>query len=39
MSEFCNPEFVVIVAKSIEDFQLYQLKELIPFSFDRELLS
>lgn len=39
MSEFCNPEFVVIVAKSIEDYQIYQLKELIPFSFDRELLS
>ena len=39
MSEFCNPEFIVIVAKSIEDYQIYQLKELIPCGFDKKLLS
>lgn len=34
MAEFCNPEeFFVILAKSPEEFQVYLLNELLPFSF------
>ena len=34
MMEFCNPEsFVVVVAKSVSDYKMYTLKELLPEGF------
>lgn len=33
MAEFCDPEFVIILAKSTEDYQSYLLGELLPQSF------
>lgn len=40
MVEFCNPEeFFIILAKSPEEFQVYTLKELLPFGFTPENLS
>lgn len=34
MEEFCNPEeFLVIVARSKEEYQVYKLKELLPYGF------
>lgn len=33
MQEFCREDFTIIVAKSIEDYQKYTLKELLPFGF------
>lgn len=33
MQEFCKKDFVIIVAKSEEDYQKYTLKELLPFGF------
>lgn len=40
MVEFCNPEeFFVILAKSPEEFQVYPLKELLPFGFTPKNLS
>lgn len=40
MREFADPEqFVVIVARSEEDYKLYRLKELLPESFGPENLN
>ncbi len=40
MREFADPEqFVVIVARSEEDYKLYRLKELLPESFGPEILN
>ena len=37
LREFVNPKtFVVIVAKSTEEYELYTLEELLPHSFGRE---
>ena len=33
MQEFCKKDFVIIVAKSEEDYQKYTLKEILPFGF------
>lgn len=33
MQEFCEPDFVIIVAKSLEDYKVYTLKELLPYGF------
>lgn len=33
MQEFCKQDFVIIVAKSTEDYEKYTLKELLPFGF------
>lgn len=34
MMEFCNPkEFQIIVAKSIEEYQVFTLEELLPMGF------
>lgn len=34
MMEFCNPEqFIVILAKSVEDYWVYTLKDLMPLGF------
>lgn len=34
LSEFCDADFNVIVAKSVEDYKIYTLSELLPESFD-----
>lgn len=33
MQEFCKDEFVIIVAKSQNDYKKYTLKELLPYGF------
>lgn len=33
MQEFCKKDFMIIVAKSTEDYQKYTLSELLPFGF------
>lgn len=40
MMEFCNPEtFRVILAKSETDYQVYQLKDLLPLGFGPDNLA
>lgn len=39
ISEFCNENFQIILAKSTEDYKLYKLSELLPFSFDCDNLT
>lgn len=40
MSEFCNPEkFIVLVAKSEDDYRSFMLKELLPYSFSGDSMS
>ena len=34
MSEFCKPEFPVLIVKNEEEIQEYQLKDLLPHVFD-----
>lgn len=36
MREFCKDDFIIIVAKSVEDFQEYRLEEILPFGFGGE---
>ncbi len=36
LSEFCGPDFPVIVAKSVSDYQVFSLGELLPDSFGGE---
>ena len=39
MTEFCRPEeFVIILAKSMEDYRVFTLKELFPMGFSPESL-
>ena len=39
LREFCNPhEFKVILAKSLKDFKIFTLEELLPLSFGPENL-
>ena len=33
MREFCNPDFKIILAKSISDYKIFTLGELLPESF------
>lgn len=33
MQEFCGEDFVILVAKSVEDYKKYSLQELLPFGF------
>lgn len=33
MQEFCTPDFMIIVAKSVEAYQVFTLKELLPYGF------
>lgn len=33
MSEFCSGDFMVIAARSIDDYKCLRLKELLPYSF------
>jgi len=39
MKEFCGPDFQVIVAKSVEEYEIYTLAELLPNSFGGENLT
>ncbi len=36
MSEFCNKDFKIIVARSVSDYKVYTLEELLPESFGAE---
>lgn len=36
MSEFCKKDFKIILAKSVEDFKVFTLAELLPESFSLE---
>ncbi len=36
MSEFCKPDFEVILAKSPDDYIVKKLEEILPFSFGAE---
>ena len=36
MREFCDDDFLIICAKNTEEYQLFQLKELLPCSFKPE---
>lgn len=38
MSEFCQPDFEIIVAISSENYKVYKLKELLPMSFGKNEL-
>lgn len=38
MREFCNDDFVIIVAKSENDYKEYRLIELLPQSFEANML-
>lgn len=38
MNEFCGEDFLVIVARSLEDYQVFTLKELFPHGFGPEQL-
>ena len=33
MQEFCSSDFQIIVAKSVQDYKVYTLQELLPFGF------
>lgn len=33
IQEFCQPDFTIIVAKSLEDYKVFTLKELLPYGF------
>ena len=33
MSEFCNDEFIVIIAKSEDEYKVYTLPEILPERF------
>lgn len=34
MREFCKPDFKIICAKSMEEYKVYTLADLLPYSFD-----
>ena len=36
MNEFCNSDFKIIVAKSVDEYKELSLSDLLPFSFDKE---
>ena len=38
MREFCKPDFEIIVAKSVDDYKVFTLDELLPSSFGPENL-
>lgn len=39
MKEFCRDDFQIIVAKSIEDYEIYTLSELLPHGFGGETIA
>lgn len=38
MKEFCNSDFIVILANSVTDYKILSLEELLPYSFDKQNL-
>ena len=34
ISEFCDSNFTIIIAKSIDEYKTFTLKDLLPYSFD-----
>ena len=36
MAEFCDEDFEVIVARSVDDFSVFKLSELLPHGFSKE---
>ena len=38
MKEFCRGDFVIIIAKSIEEYEIYSLEELLPHGFGGEAI-
>lgn len=36
MNEFCNNDFIIIVAKNKKDYKTYMLSELLPYGFNKE---
>ena len=38
MLEFCNPDFLVVLGNSPQDYKVYTLEELIPYSFRKDRL-
>lgn len=38
MREFCDDDFEIIVAKSVDDFSVYTLTEMLPYSFGPDKL-
>lgn len=38
MLEFCNPDFLVVLGNSPQDYKVYTLEELIPHSFRKDRL-
>jgi len=39
MQEFCRDDFKIIIAKSVDEYEIYTLKELLPCGFGPENLS
>lgn len=39
MSEFCNGDFKIIVARSIADYKVFTLSELLPMAFDSDKIN
>lgn len=37
MQEFCSQDFCIIVAKSVEDYKVFTLKDLLPYGFGGNL--
>ncbi|MCR4563711.1 MAG: cytidine deaminase [Clostridiales bacterium] len=38
LSEFCGKDFKIIVAKCVDEYKVLTLGELLPFSFDKEVV-
>lgn len=38
MREFCDPSFTILLAKTVDEYQVYTLEELLPVSFGPENL-
>ncbi|MDD6488373.1 MAG: cytidine deaminase [Clostridia bacterium] len=36
ISEFCDEDFTIILAKSIDDYKIFRLSELLPYSFHEQ---
>lgn len=36
MAEFCGPEFEILAVKTVEDYRIHTLKELLPYAFRLE---
>ncbi len=39
MNEFCNEDFIVIIAKNQNEFREYKLSEILPLSFGKKILN